>query len=294
MPAPATQPADAGPPAPPAGGSGARRGQDEAARLLNDLQDISFVKIIAIVLGTWVAIFIVRKTLPYLAARGPNQLRLYILGAVPVVRLLLLVIAILWIFPLIFNITFQNFLVIAGAASVAIGFAFKDYVSSLIAGLVAVFEKPYRPGDWVRIGEDYGEVINVGLRSLSLRTPADDVITVPHLTLWDNNIANSNDGARTLMCVANFYVAPDHDAQRLRAALQDVALTSAYLDYARPVLVVLSETPWGTHYKLKAYPFDMRDQFRFISDMTARGKLALADCGARPVSAPASQAVAAG
>ena len=292
MPAPATQPAN--PPAPPAGGSGAQRGQDEAARLLNDLQDISFPKIIAIVLGTWLAIFIVRKTLPYLAARGPNQLRLYILGAVPVVRLLLLVIAILWIFPLIFNITFQNFLVIAGAASVAIGFAFKDYVSSLIAGLVAVFEKPYRPGDWVRIGEDYGEVINVGLRSLSLRTPADDVITVPHLTLWDNNIANSNDGARTLMCVANFYVAPDHDAQRLRAALQDVALTSAYLDYAKPVLVVLSETPWGTHYKLKAYPFDMRDQFRFISDMTARGKLALTDCNAHPISAPASQAVAEG
>ncbi len=288
MAAPATQPAAPPAPARPPGDSGAERGRDEAVRLLNDLQDISFPKIIAIVLGTWVAIFVVRKTLPYLAARGPNQLRLYILGTVPVARLFLLLLAVLWIFPLIFNITFQNFLVIAGAASVAIGFAFKDYVSSLIAGIVAVFEKPYRPGDWVRIGEDYGEVINVGLRSLSLRTPADDIITVPHLTLWDNNIANANDGARTLMCVADFYVAPDHDAAALRAALHDVALTSAYLDYAKPVLVVLSETPWATQYKVKAYPFDMRDQFRFISDMTARGKLALRDANATPVAAPAA------
>lgn len=65
----------------------------------------------------------------------------------------------------------------------------------------------------------------------------------------------------------------------MRAALHDVALTSAYLDYDKPVLVMLAEVPWATHYKLKAYPFDMRDQFSFISDLTVRGKLAIAEAG---------------
>ncbi len=44
---------------------------------------------------------------------------------------------------------------------------------------------------------------------------------------------------------------------------------------------MLSEQLWGTHYKLKAYPFDMRDQFRFISDLVTRGKQAIADAAGR-------------
>ena len=260
-------------------------GQHKAARLINDLQDISFTKIGLIVAGTWLAIVLAHRVLPYLAEKGPSQLRLYLLGAVPIIRLVLLVVAILWLVPIIFNITFQNFLVISGAASVAIGFAFKDYVSSLIAGIVAIFEKPYQPGDWVEIDGDYGEVRAVGMRSIEVRTPSDNIVYIPHDKLWQNNISNSNDGARTLMCVTSFYLQPQHDASLLRAALRDVALTSAYLDYQKPVIVTLAQTEWGTHYKVKAYPFDMRDQFSFISDVTVRGKLAIADCGGEETAA---------
>ena len=215
-------------------------------------------------------------------------MRLYLLGAVPILRLLLSTVAVLWVFPIVFNVTFENFLVIAGAASVAIGFAFKDYASSLIAGLVAIIERPYRPGDWVEIGGDYGEVCSVGMRAITIRTPADNIVTIPHDKIWTNNISNSNDGARTLLCVADFYLQPAHDAASVRAALRDVALTSAYLEYDKPVLVVLNETPLGTHYKLKAYPFDFRDQFSFISDLTVRGKLAIAAMGATEVNAAPS------
>ncbi|RYE55550.1 MAG: mechanosensitive ion channel, partial [Hyphomicrobiales bacterium] len=209
-------------------------GQEKAAKLINDLQDISFTKIGLIIAGTWLVIALAHRVLPYLAEKGPSQLRLYLLGAVPIIRLALLAVAILWVTPIIFNITFQNFLVISGAASVAIGFAFKDYVSSLIAGIVAIVERPYRPGDWVEIDGDYGEVRAVGMRSIEVRTPSDNIVYIPHEKIWQNNVSNSNDGARTLMCVTSFYLKPEHDAQAVRAALRDVALTSAYLDYDRP------------------------------------------------------------
>ncbi len=264
-----------------------KEGAENAGRLINDLQDISFWRIGLIVAGTWLTVWLIRKLLPYLADRGPSQLRLTLLGAVPVARLGLLTLAILWVAQLVFNINLKNFLVVAGALGVAVGFAFKDYVSSLIAGVVAVFERPYRPGDWIKLGEDYGEVMSVGLRTVVLRTPADDMIAVPHSRIWTENVANSNDGSRTLLCVANFYLAPDHDADRVRAALTDAALTSAYLGYGKPVAVMLSETPWGTHYKVKAYPFDMRDQFAFVSDLTVRGKRAIFEAGGAEVAAPA-------
>lgn len=130
----------------------------------------------------------------------------------PIIRLALLAVAILWLIPIIFNITWQNLLVISGAASVAIGFAFKDYVSSIIAGIV---ERPYWPGDWVEISGDYGEVKSVGMRAIELFTPNDNVVTIPHEKIWQNNVSNSNNGARTLMCAAPFYVAPHHDTARV-------------------------------------------------------------------------------
>ena len=259
--------------------------KDRAAKILNDFGEISILEIGLVLLGTWLAIVAIRKALPFLAERGPSQARLYLLGAVPIAQLVLIAGAILWIVPIVFNLTVQNFLVFAGAASVAIGFAFKDYVSSIVAGVVAIFERPYRPGDWVEIDGDYGEVESVGLRAIRVVTPADDLVTVPHGQIWDHNVANSNNGARTLMCIAHFHLAPDHDAARVRALLHDVALTSAYLEWARPVVVVVQETPYATHYRLKAYPFEMRDQFLFVSDLTVRGREAIAAAGARHASA---------
>jgi small-conductance mechanosensitive channel len=259
---------------------------EQTVKLFNDIQDINFVEIGIVVLVAWGLTAASKRMLPRVAERAPSRLRLYLLAAVPVIRLLMMLLAVFWIFPIVFNVTFQNFLVIAGGASVAIGFAFKDYVSSLIAGIVAVFERPYRPGDWVKIGGDYGEVQSVGLRALTLRTPSDDIVTIPHLTMWTKNVSNGNDGAKTLMCVADLYVAGTHDAALVRKRLRDVAMSSAYLDYRKPVVVILTQEPWGTHYKLKAYPYDMRDQFMFVSDLVVRGKQVLAELEVTEVSAP--------
>ena len=254
-------------------------------KLLNDLGVAAWLEIALVALGTVVAVWLIRRAAPVVADLVPTRFRLYVLATVPVSRLVLLLVAIAWIVPILFNVTLQNFLFIAGAVSVAIGFAFKDYVSSLIAGVVALFESPYRAGDWVKVGEDFGEVRHVGMRSIRLVTPNDDTVTVPHSRLWTENVSTSNDGESTLMCVAKFHVAGAHDASALRSALRDVALTSAYLEYARPVTVIVNQETWGTRYQLKAYPFDMRDQFLFVSDLTVRGKEAVRELGAHEAEA---------
>ncbi len=74
----------------------------------------------------------------------------------------------------------NNLLALTGTISVALGFAFKDYASSLIAGFVALFEVPYRVGDRIQIGEHYGELISFGLRGIRLRSPSDNIVTIPH------------------------------------------------------------------------------------------------------------------
>jgi small conductance mechanosensitive channel len=123
---------------------------------------------------------------------------------------------------------------------------------------------------------------------LRLVTPDDTVVTIPNSKVWETNIFNANDGRRDLMCVADFFLEPRHNATQVRQKLFDVAMTSPYLNLERPIQVIVAEKPWGTHYQVKAYPVDSRDQFQFISDLTIRSKAVLGESNIQAaVSCPA-------
>ncbi|MFP3868366.1 MAG: mechanosensitive ion channel family protein [Desulfobacteraceae bacterium] len=255
-------------------------------QLIYDIGQINFVRIVLIVVAAWLLIAAIERLFPKLADRVPGRLRMYIMPSVPVLRLLIMVVAVILIVPLVIKPTFQNLVAILGAIGLALGFALKDYISSVLAGIVAIYERPYRPGDWVEIEGAYGEVQSLSLRALRMVTPDDTVVTIPNLKIWTTRIYNANYGQRNLLCVADFYLHPQHEAGAVRRKLQDVALTSPYLDLGQPIAVIVAEKPWGTHYRVKAYPIEGRDQFQFTSDITVRGKAALAKMGIKAAIAP--------
>ncbi len=243
--------------------------------VVRDVSEIPFLRIVAVLLLGFLAARGVSVGFARLGERVPAAVRVRLLQAVPLARLAIALAVIVYVVPRVVAPTPQNLIAIVGAAGIAIGFALKDYVGSLVAGVVAITEAPYRQGDWIRIGSHYGEVRSVGLRAIEVVTLDDDVVTIPHGVLWTDDIANANDGARTLMVVTDLWLAPDHDAGAVRRRLQEVAWTSPWLDVRRPVAVVVREDPWGTRYQIKAYPLEARDQVPFRSDLVTRGKAAL-------------------
>ncbi|WP_116472598.1 mechanosensitive ion channel family protein [Zobellella maritima] len=248
---------------------------ERVARLFRDITTQTLIEALMVVVAAIMLVWLSQKLLPWLAERLHSNRRLFVLALIPTTRILVILVALIWIVPLFIEPSVQNTLAILGAAGLAIGFALKDYVSSLLAGIVAAYELPYRPGDWIEVEGCYGEVRHVGMRVVEIVTADDTVVFVPHQKLWTGLIRNANNGGASLMCVVSFYLAPDHDAHEVRRVLEDVALSSPYLKLSQPVLVVLEEKPWGTHYRIKAYPMDPRQQFQFMSDITARGKTAL-------------------
>ncbi len=256
--------------------------QTTATQVIKSLDEINFLVIAAIVVGAWLLISVCERLLPWMAERLPSRIRLHLLRLVPVLRLLILALAFAQLLPQIITPTSENLIALFGALGLAIGFALKEYASSLIGGIVTLYERPYRPGDWVQVDNAYGEVKSVGLRTMTMVTPDDTEVTIPHSKMWTSLLFNSNSGQQTQLCVADFYLHPRHDARRVRCKLRDVALTSSYLDLERPIAVVVSEKPWGTHYRLKAYPIDAKQQFQFASDLTVRGKEALLTLGVEP------------
>ncbi|MDW0360404.1 mechanosensitive ion channel [Halomonas venusta] len=266
-------------------------GQEQYAKLFNDIDSQALITLGVILASTVLLIIVSQRGLNWLANRLHGQVRFRVFALVPLTRLLILITALAVAVPIVIEPSLRNMVTLLGAIGLAIGFALKDYVSSLIAGVVSAVELPYRPGDWVNIEGTYGEVKHVGMRTVEIVTPDDDLVAVPHLKLWDSAIYNANNGGVSLQCVASFYLHPEHEAGWVRKALRDVALTSAYLKFDKPIIVVAEEKPWGTHYRIRAYPVDPRQQFLFITDLTVRGKQVLSAAGVTPALLPPDAAM---
>jgi small-conductance mechanosensitive channel len=260
--------------------------QDQLLTLFRNLDTGALLDLALILVAAVALVALVQTLLPWLAERLHRRRRHWVLALVPLLRLLVIVGAFLLSVPLLIEPSWQNMVAVLGTVGLAIGFALKDYASSLVAGVVAVGEAPYRNGDWVEIDGIYGEVTHVGMRTLRLVTPDDNLVAIPHSKLWTEAISNANNGGPKLQCAADFFIAHGHDAVAVRDRLQDVALTSPYLDLDSPIVVVAQDFPWGSRYRIRAYPLEPRQQFRFITDLTIRGKTELVRLGVPFAGAP--------
>ncbi len=237
--------------------------------------------IVGVLAVAWAAASVLRWAIRHLAEHIPARLRLTTLRLVPISRLVIGIAAVVVIVPMLIEPEFRNVIALAVSVGVVFAFAFKDYASCLLAGLVTVLENTYQPGDWIEVDGTYGEVKAIGLRAVRVVTPDDTEVSIPHARLWSASIFNASSGHRSLLCVADFYLHPEHDASLVRKRLTEVAHQSAYREPESPITVIIVEQPWGTHYRLKAYVHESREQFLFITDLTVRGKEALCAMGIR-------------
>ncbi|HLT13237.1 MAG TPA: mechanosensitive ion channel domain-containing protein [Marinobacter sp.] len=253
---------------------------------LSSITSTAILEAIAVVVAASLLILAIQKLVPAVASKLSGKPRLYLLALVPLLRLLIIILTIVMVVPILVEPSFENMLAIFGALGLALGFAFKDYANSLIAGIVTLYEMPYRPGDWIEVNGYYGEVRSIGTRAAEIVTLDDTVIVIPHGLLWDTLLANGNDGTDNLMCVAELYLDPNHDVARLRSLFRDVIYTCPLTRTYQPVIVAVSANDRGMEYRLKAYPLEPKDQIRFISDLTARATEVCREEGVRILSWP--------
>ena len=86
-----------------------------------------------------------------------------------------------------------------GVGGLAISLAAQDAVSNLISGFVIVFEKPFVVGDMVITDSIQGTVIDITMRSTTLRTLEDSVVTLPNSSVANASIVNLSRIEKRLM-----------------------------------------------------------------------------------------------
>lgn len=196
-----------------------------------------------------------------------------------------LVIAIIIIFYS-FNFSAEVRAVIGGTVVVAVGFATRDLLASLVAGVLIIFDRPFQIGDRVKFGGEYGDILSIGLRSVKLRTLDDSTVTIPNNLFLSEVASSANSGELAMQTVVDFYIGVEQDIQLARDLVREAAATSRYIFLPKPIVVlasqVLLESAVGMRIRLKAYVLDTKYEMEFATDITLRVQRAFAEGKIQP------------
>ena len=124
----------------------------------------------------------------------------------------------------------------AGVAGIAVGFAAKDTVANFFGGIALYFDDTYKIGDYIVLDDGTaGTVIKVGVRSTTLLTRDEVLVTVPNAALNAAKVTNESAPQRRRRVRVPIGVAYGTDVDEFEAlALELVAAEPLVLDSPKP------------------------------------------------------------
>jgi small-conductance mechanosensitive channel len=128
-----------------------------------------------------------------------------------------------YFFFLAWHLDLTAWLASAGVLGIAVGFAAKDSLANLFAGVAIMADAPYRLGDTLRLETgERGQVTEIGLRSTRLLTPESLEIVVPNGVMANTKIVNETGGpGPTHRLSVSVGVAYGSDVEQVRALLEE-------------------------------------------------------------------------
>jgi len=198
--------------------------------------------------------------------------RFRVMILIPIVKFLVYGGALYFVLSVLFELTQTQLVAFAGLLGAAIGLGLKDLLADVIGGIVVVLEQPFQVGDKVTLDGHYGEVVDVGVRSTTLVTPTDTLVTVPNFTLFNESVANANTSAAEMLVTIDFYVDPEADVERATDIVTDALVTSPFVYVAddAPATVVVEDDLYYRTLQGRAYVTDLRSEVGFKTDVSER------------------------
>lgn len=226
---------------------------------------------IAIVLA-WLLLHVIRFSLSKLAAQFPRY-RLQIGQIFPVVRILMWSVVTAYIVFGVLNPPEEVMFAVLGAIGLAVGLGAQDGIRNMLAGVMMIFNPPYRIGDMIEMAGHYGEVIRIDLSVTWLRTFDDNTIMIPNSEILKQAVVNSNSGELAEMVVVQIDLPATAQVSEIKVLALDAARCSPYVYLKKPVTVIVEPRYDFQHllrFSIKAYVLDVRLERKMASDITER------------------------
>ncbi|MCH8556794.1 MAG: mechanosensitive ion channel family protein [Balneolia bacterium] len=245
---------------------------DEEVRELQNL--ISFPKLflaLIILIATWIVNRVIIKILDNLSERATTY-RLFFKRLTPILRITIWSFAIYIVIAGIIEPPIETVIAITASLGIAVGFASQDILRNIFGGIMIILDKPFQVGDKIQVGEHYGEVKSIGIRSCLIETPDDNTVAIPNGELMNRAVSNANSSALDCQVVSEIFIPATADVMLAKDIARRAAFSSPYLYLNKPVVIIALNEIYNRHYmvklRVKAYVLDIRYEFLFKSDVT--------------------------
>ncbi|MBC8212061.1 MAG: mechanosensitive ion channel family protein [Gammaproteobacteria bacterium] len=170
------------------------------------------------------------------------------------------------------GVELSSLALIAGALSVGIGFGLQNIVNNFISGVILLFERPIKTGDWIVVGGTEGYVKKISIRSTQIQTFDRADVMVPNSELISSQVTNwmfRDSIGRVILPIG---VAYGSDPEQVKAILLDIAYQHPAVITQSPIL----SKPWvffkkfgdsSLDFELRCFIKVVDERLRVIGDM---------------------------
>jgi len=261
---------------------------DDLVKLIGFIRPLGVFMSVFVVLGGNLLLRFVTDSAQKIAERFPAR-RLLAQKIESILRFSLYMTVGLTVMGLSFEINTETLRLVALVFGFGIGLAMKDVAASVIAGITIMFDRPFQVGDRVSYAGEYGDIIQIGLRSVRMRTLDDNIVTIPNNKILTEVTSSGNYGALDMQVAVNFYVGADQDVELAERIVREAMLTSRYVFLDKPVVVLVSQEIVAdmvvVQLRAKGYVLDTRYEKAFQTDVCKRVLLAFPEYGVLPPAA---------
>lgn len=167
--------------------------------------------------------------------------------------------------------------IVAGALSVGIGFGLQNITNNFFSGLILLFERPVRLGDYIKVGGMEGFVRSIRIRSTELETWDRTSIIVPNSELLSSKVENTgylDQTGRVILAIGVDYLADPEQVKRLLLAATE-GIDGIVQDNEKPGMT----GPWvlftdfgdsALQFELRAYVHDLNSKLGIASTLRFR------------------------
>ncbi|HEY0369669.1 MAG TPA: mechanosensitive ion channel family protein, partial [Chthoniobacterales bacterium] len=129
----------------------------------------------------------------------------------------------------------------SGVAAIILGFAAQNFLSSVVAGLSLQIQRPYKVGDWLKVGDTYAEVMEIRWGATRLRTTDSITLHIPNNEVVKHTIVNLSYPTRIHFMRLNIGAEYSVPPNRVRDALLRAVSQVPAVEKEPPPQVFLSE-----------------------------------------------------
>ena len=175
----------------------------------------------------------------------------------------------------VLGVNVMPFIAGAGVMGVAVGFAAKDTLSNLIAGILLIIDRPFEIGDRIEVwsapsgSASWGDVIDIGLRATRIKTTDNIVVIIPNNEIMTRDIVNYTIISSSIRVRVNIGIAYDADLAKAKALIiQAAQLADWILAEPAPKVVVRDFGESSVDLQLRVWIKDARKRMDTISYIT--------------------------